>query len=183
MATLDSLASLSLPDSYSSLLQSSVQLGRSKKTSKQVLSNVRLQDQLQALSEPLEKVSKKKGDGKLSFDGVSSLIGTSWRVRNKKQRCKMLKVEKILNSPRVKCPQPQEGTNSVSDSTDEGGEDDGDDDGNDDGGSCDDCVLKEEVTVRLSVNIGGPEEKCVEEGNGGGGCVPSVQGECRSGYY
>lgn len=106
MALLDSLASHSIPNSFSSLLQSSVQLGKSKTTHKQVLSDARLREQLKALSKPSKNV-KKKDDNTLSLDDISSLLGTSWGMKNKKRRRRLLKIEKVMSYPRTQC-QPQE---------------------------------------------------------------------------
>ena len=118
MAAFESLASLSLPDSYSSLLQSSVQLGRSKKTHKQVLKDVRLRDQLQALSKPSKTVAKKKDDDKLSLD-LSSLLGSTWRAKTKKRR-RMLKIEKVMSGPRTQCrPQASSGIDDDDEDLDE----------------------------------------------------------------
>lgn len=105
---LESLASLSLPDSQVSLLQPSVQLGRARKTQKQFLNDVELQTKLLSLRRASQ--SSSAGDGKTksstSPGNTSCLLGTSWGRRNRKRR--PLKAEKVLLDPKPPGSVPEE---------------------------------------------------------------------------
>ena len=98
-AILDSLASVSLPESHTALLQSSAQLGRAKKTRKQVLNHIQLQSRVQNLAKPSRNNGRRlSGDDAVSFGDAAHLVGTTWR--KKKKRFKPLKVEKVLYDPK-----------------------------------------------------------------------------------
>jgi len=115
VATLESLRSWSLPDSQLSLLQSSAQLGKTRKTRGEILSELRLKDCLQELSKEKKKARGELGSGPL-VTNVPSLVGTSWSSKNKKRR-RMLRAEKVASAPRSEKDVEAEGLDGESDSS------------------------------------------------------------------
>ena len=97
---LESLASLSLPDSHCSLLQPSAQLGRVKRTRRHILNDAHLRDRLLGLNKTLRGDTQAEDRDLASVEDVASLVGTTWRRRNRKRRT--LKAEKVLFHPKVK---------------------------------------------------------------------------------
>ena len=119
---LESLASLSLPESHCSLLQSSTQLGRVKRTRKLILNDAHLREKLLGLSKTLRgSVGSEDGGLALSED-VASLVGTTWRRRNRKRRA--LKAEKVLFHPKEKNVEVEEGVECGAESDDSISEED-----------------------------------------------------------
>ena len=94
VAVLESLVSLSLPESHVSLLQPSVQLGKVKRTRKHILNDAQLHDKLLGIRGT--KVTK-DGDIAASPADLASLVGTTWRRKSRKRRA--LKAEKVLFHP------------------------------------------------------------------------------------
>ena len=153
---LESLASLSLPEAHISLLQPSIQLGRVKRTRKHVLNDAQLREKLLGLSGTLGgRVQPESGDSSLPRD-VSSLVGTTWRRKNKKRRA--LKAEKVLFDPvpkRVRTDTAEEGcecSGSLSESPEqeeEQQEEDGGGDGSSDGDDSSDGGGNQEGTGKI----------------------------------
>ena len=96
---LESLSSLSLPEAHMPLLQPSIQLGKVRKTGKQVLNEAQLQQ---------SSLSKAKCPGKsISLPGdFSGLVGTTWGRKNRKRR--RLKAEKLFLDPKPNSSMIQE---------------------------------------------------------------------------
>ena len=82
LVTLESLTSYSLPDSHLSLLHSSAQLRKSKKSHRVILNDLRLRDHLRALSKSKKQtgsVTDDTDDEDATVSDVASLVGTSWK--------------------------------------------------------------------------------------------------------
>ena len=101
------------------LLQPSVQLGRVRKTQKQVLKDAQLQSVLKDLHKP-----SRTGEGGVTAPlpgDVSGLIGTTWGRKHRKRR--QLKVEKLLQDPRQRHKDEGSLVSSDAESESEGDED------------------------------------------------------------
>lgn len=85
---------MALPQSEMSLLQSSISIGTSRKSKKQILQEVSQRNHLRTSEKrikSLDPVRETEGDD-------ANLVGTSWRKRRRKRR--KLKVEKMILDPK-----------------------------------------------------------------------------------
>ena len=109
---LESLASLSLPDPHTSLLQPSIQLGKAgRRTRRQILNDAQVRRTALKGTRDLPLTS----DPILSSPGnVSTLVGTTWGRKNRKRR--RLKIEKLLLDPKTEDSGPPMDSTSESES-------------------------------------------------------------------
>lgn len=89
-----------------SLLQPSTQLGRARKTQKQVLNDVHLQGKLYALGKPARPSCSGHPGSDDNCDDLSQLVGTTWGRKCRKRR--RLKAEKVLFDPKPASPVQEE---------------------------------------------------------------------------